>query len=159
MAIGHRVSIHDRKASPPLINVDIYRFNLDQKRYFCDSSNISKRVSVLSTTMSTATKVAAQSAFWVTAEQDQAKKVLVVQSDKPKSALEAISQGASLPPIPCYSDMDHQRRFMLEYMAGAFRVFSRKGYTEGMSGHISLRDPENPEYFWTNPYVSTIAKR
>ncbi|KAH0362733.1 arad-like aldolase/epimerase, partial [Aureobasidium melanogenum] len=47
--------------------------------------------------------------------------------------------------------MDHQRRFMLEHMAGAFRVFSRKGYTEGMSGHISLRDPENPEYFWTNP--------
>jgi hypothetical protein len=25
--------------------------------------------------------------------------------------------------------------------AGAFRVFARKGYTEGMSGHISVRDP------------------
>lgn len=36
-------------------------------------------------------------------------------------------------------------------MAGAFRVFARKGFTEGMSGHISVRDPENPHAFWTNP--------
>ena len=40
---------------------------------------------------------------------------------------------------------------MLGHMAGAFRVFSRKGYTEGMSGHISIRDPEFPHAFWTNP--------
>lgn len=36
-------------------------------------------------------------------------------------------------------------------MAGAFRVFARKGYSEGMAGHISMRDPENPHTFWTNP--------
>jgi len=40
---------------------------------------------------------------------------------------------------------------MLSHMAAAFRVFARKGYTEGMSGHISLRDPEYPHTFWTNP--------
>jgi ribulose-5-phosphate 4-epimerase/fuculose-1-phosphate aldolase len=40
---------------------------------------------------------------------------------------------------------------MLSKMALAFRVFARKGYTEGMSGHISVRDPENPHTFWTNP--------
>ena len=40
---------------------------------------------------------------------------------------------------------------MLEKMALAFRVFARKGYTEGMSGHISVRDPENIHTFWTNP--------
>lgn len=107
--------------------------------------------SALSINMPTSTEIFAQSACRVTAEQDEANKVLVIQAEKPKSALEAISQGASLPPIPCYSDMDQQRRFMLEHMAGAFRVFARKGYTEGMSGHISLRDPENSEYFWTNP--------
>ena len=50
-----------------------------------------------------------------------------------KTPLQAISQGVSLPGIPLYSDMDKQRRFMLEHMAGAFRVFARKGYTEGMS--------------------------
>lgn len=38
---------------------------------------------------------------------------------------------------------------MLEKMALAFRVFARLGYTDGMAGHISIRDPENPHTFWT----------
>lgn len=36
-------------------------------------------------------------------------------------------------------------------MAAAFRYFSRHGYVEGMSGHISVRDPEHPDAFWINP--------
>jgi ribulose-5-phosphate 4-epimerase/fuculose-1-phosphate aldolase len=42
-------------------------------------------------------------------------------------------------------------------MAGAFRVFARKGFTEGMSGHISVRDPEHPHTFWTNPLAKHFA--
>lgn len=38
---------------------------------------------------------------------------------------------------------------MLEKMALAFRVFARLGYTDGMAGHVSVRDPENPHTFWT----------
>ncbi|THY70780.1 arad-like aldolase/epimerase [Aureobasidium pullulans] len=68
-----------------------------------------------------------------------------------RSAIQAISQGTPLPPVPNHTDMDKQRRWMLEHLAGAFRVFARKGYAEGMSGHISLRDPEHPDLFWTNP--------
>ncbi|KAF2136915.1 uncharacterized protein K452DRAFT_279355 [Aplosporella prunicola CBS 121167] len=68
-----------------------------------------------------------------------------------KAAIEAISQGVTLPGIPTFTSLDKKRRWMLEHMAGAFRVFARKGFTEGMSGHISLRDPEHPDCFWTNP--------
>lgn len=68
------------------------------------------------------------------------------------SALQAISQGKiTLPGIPSFTAIDKKRRWMLEHMAGAFRVFARKGFTEGLAGHISLRDPEFPETFWTNP--------
>ncbi|KAH9812188.1 Meiotically up-regulated 14 protein [Teratosphaeria destructans] len=70
---------------------------------------------------------------------------------KHKSPLELISQGATLPGIPTFPSFAQHRQWMLEHMALAFRVFARKGYTEGMSGHISLRDPENPHTFWTNP--------
>lgn len=70
-----------------------------------------------------------------------------------KSAIAAISQGASLPRVPSFTSLDKKRRWMLEHMAGAFRVFARKGFSEGMSGHISLRDPEHSDSFWTNPYV------
>ncbi|KAI9684607.1 MAG: hypothetical protein M1822_005695 [Bathelium mastoideum] len=65
--------------------------------------------------------------------------------------LQAISQGVCLPGIPTFNSFERQRQWMLEHMAGAFRVFARKGYTEGMSGHISVRDPEWSDAFWTNP--------
>ncbi|KAK5700377.1 hypothetical protein LTR17_022985 [Elasticomyces elasticus] len=70
---------------------------------------------------------------------------------KKKTPLQMISQGTSLPCIPIHPTFAGHRQWMLEHMAIAFRVFARKGYTEGMSGHISVRDPEFPHTFWTNP--------
>ncbi|KAF9734274.1 hypothetical protein PMIN06_003046 [Paraphaeosphaeria minitans] len=70
---------------------------------------------------------------------------------KPQTALQAISQGTSLPSIPSFPSFASHRAWLLAHMAGAFRVFARKNFTEGMSGHISVRDPEFPHAFWTNP--------
>ncbi|KAJ5120418.1 Class II aldolase/adducin N-terminal [Penicillium bovifimosum] len=67
------------------------------------------------------------------------------------TGLAALSQGTPLPGIPKFENVDKQREYMLNHMAGAFRVFARHGFVEGMAGHISLRDPGNPHLFWTNP--------
>ena len=69
------------------------------------------------------------------------------------NALKLLSQGSILQGPPHFNSFEKERRFMLEHMAGAFRVFARKGFTEGVAGHMSLRDPEHPDCFWTNPYV------
>lgn len=53
--------------------------------------------------------------------------------------------------IPRITDPYKKRQWQLEHMAGAFRVFARKGFTEGTSGHISVRDPVDPDTFWINP--------
>ncbi|KAK4997227.1 hypothetical protein LTR66_003312, partial [Elasticomyces elasticus] len=74
-----------------------------------------------------------------------------------KTPLQAISQGVCLPGIPTFPSFAAHRAHILAHMAGAFRVFARKGYTEGMSGHISVRDPENPHTFWTNPLARHFA--
>jgi ribulose-5-phosphate 4-epimerase/fuculose-1-phosphate aldolase len=37
-------------------------------------------------------------------------------------------------------------------MAGAFRLFGKFSFGEGAAGHISLRDPVNPEWMWINPF-------
>jgi ribulose-5-phosphate 4-epimerase/fuculose-1-phosphate aldolase len=37
------------------------------------------------------------------------------------------------------------------HMAATFRFFARCGFTEGMSGHISVRDPEHEGLMWMNP--------
>ncbi|KAL5343420.1 class II aldolase/adducin domain-containing protein [Aspergillus crustosus] len=71
--------------------------------------------------------------------------------NKKETALERLSQGTPLPGVPKFTDVEVQRQHMLNHMAGAFRVFARHGFVEGMSGHISLRDPEFPDRFWTNP--------
>jgi hypothetical protein len=66
-----------------------------------------------------------------------------------KTPLQMISQGACLPGIPRHLTFAAQRQWLLERMALAFRVFARKGYTDGIAGHISVRDPENTHAFWT----------
>ncbi|KAH6888190.1 class II aldolase and Adducin N-terminal domain protein, partial [Thelonectria olida] len=59
--------------------------------------------------------------------------------------------GYEFPGIPKIDDPYKKRQWQLEHMAGAFRVFARKGYCEGTSGHISVRDPVDPSTFWINP--------
>ena len=71
---------------------------------------------------------------------------------KEPTPLEAMSHGSvALPGIPSFSNLEEKRKWQLEHMAGAFRVFARHGFTEGMSGHISVRDPIEPNAFWINP--------
>ena len=36
-------------------------------------------------------------------------------------------------------------------LAAAFRLFGRFGFDEGLAGHITVRDPMDPETFWVNP--------
>ncbi|KAJ9133377.1 Class II aldolase/adducin N-terminal [Pleurostoma richardsiae] len=60
-------------------------------------------------------------------------------------------RGKALPGIPKFSSAAAKRQWQLEHMAGAFRVFAREGYSEGISGHISVRDPEFEDRFWINP--------
>ncbi|KAJ6784340.1 hypothetical protein PWT90_06159 [Aphanocladium album] len=71
------------------------------------------------------------------------------QSDKNFTAV--ATGGYEYPGIPQFTDPYAKRQWQLEHMAGAFRVFARLGFTEGASGHISVRDPVDPETFWINP--------
>jgi ribulose-5-phosphate 4-epimerase/fuculose-1-phosphate aldolase len=69
-----------------------------------------------------------------------------------KTPLQAMSHGdVVLAGIPKFVDFASKRLWQLEHMAAAFRHWHREGYVEGMSGHISVRDPEFPNSFWTNP--------
>jgi len=71
---------------------------------------------------------------------------------KEPTPLEAMSHGpTALPGIPSFASDEEKRQWQLEHMAGAFRVFARHGFTEGMAGHISVRDPIQTTAFWINP--------
>ncbi|ORY64018.1 class II aldolase [Pseudomassariella vexata] len=68
-----------------------------------------------------------------------------------KTPLEAISHGIVMPGIPIFPSFVEERKHTLVHMAATFRFFHRCGFTEGMSGHISVRDPEHQGLIWMNP--------
>ena len=72
--------------------------------------------------------------------------------NEPPQGVGAVATGGyAFPGIPQIDDPYKKRQWQLEHMAGAFRVFARRGFTEGTSGHISVRDPVDPTTFWINP--------
>ncbi|WP_245790303.1 class II aldolase/adducin family protein [Ferrithrix thermotolerans] len=58
-----------------------------------------------------------------------------------------------------YAEERQERKL---HLAAAFRLFGRFGYDEGVAGHITARDPEDPDVFWVNPFgmdFSLITQR
>lgn len=69
-----------------------------------------------------------------------------------RSPLAAMEHGnVPMKGIPSFESYAAKRKWTLEHLAGAFRVFGREGYAEGIAGHISVRDPEFSDRFWINP--------
>ena len=58
--------------------------------------------------------------------------------------------GLELPPT--FDTVEDERRYRKTHLAGALRIFGRFGFSEGVAGHITVRDPEYPELFWVNPF-------
>ncbi|KAH8811895.1 class II aldolase/adducin N-terminal [Xylogone sp. PMI_703] len=74
-----------------------------------------------------------------------------VHGSQDMTPLEALSHGdAVLEGIPKFSSYIEERRHILTHMAAVFRDWAHKGFTEGISGHISVRDPEFPGCIWMN---------
>ncbi|ALG86801.1 class II aldolase/adducin family protein [Gordonia phthalatica] len=48
--------------------------------------------------------------------------------------------------------IDDERLLRKQELAGAFRLFGRLGFAEGVAGHITARDPEFTDTFWVNPF-------
>src|ERR1044072_4086999 len=53
---------------------------------------------------------------------------------------------------PMHESLDDERRHRKERLAGALRVFGRLGFEDGVSGHITARDPEFSDCFCVNPF-------
>jgi ribulose-5-phosphate 4-epimerase/fuculose-1-phosphate aldolase len=61
-------------------------------------------------------------------------------------------QNPNIPQLPTFTSIPEERLHRQQRLAAAFRLFSRFGFDEGVAGHITARDPENPEHFWVNPF-------
>jgi len=66
--------------------------------------------------------------------------------------------GLPLPTEPTFSRVDDARRHRKQRLAAALRLFGKYGFGEGISGHISVRDPEYPDRFWVNPFGVSFSR-
>jgi ribulose-5-phosphate 4-epimerase/fuculose-1-phosphate aldolase len=48
--------------------------------------------------------------------------------------------------------IERERLHRKQELAAAFRIFGSFGFSEGVAGHITARDPEHLDRFWVNPF-------
>jgi ribulose-5-phosphate 4-epimerase/fuculose-1-phosphate aldolase len=52
---------------------------------------------------------------------------------------------------PVFDDLQDERQHRKERLVAACRVFGKAGFSQGLLGHVTVRDPEYPDQFWANP--------
>ena len=60
-------------------------------------------------------------------------------------------QGLIFPERPEFDDPNEERLYRKQRLAAACRAFAAEGLDYGFAGHLTVRDPERPELYWTNP--------
>lgn len=69
-----------------------------------------------------------------------------------KNAQRAAEIMKALPMPPTFATKEEEQLHRKQRLAAAFRLFSKFGFDEGVAGHITARDPLDPETFWVNPF-------
>ena len=54
--------------------------------------------------------------------------------------------------MPTFASPEEERAHRKLRLAAAFRIFGRFGFSEGVAGHITARDPEHADRFCVNPF-------
>lgn len=72
-------------------------------------------------------------------------------------SMESTTRLTTSPGIPTFASHQEHRQHIALHMAAAFRNWARVGFTEGTSGHISVRDPEYDNLIWMNPIGKHFA--
>jgi ribulose-5-phosphate 4-epimerase/fuculose-1-phosphate aldolase len=61
------------------------------------------------------------------------------------------------PDPPTFASAAEERLHRKQRLASAFRLFAKFGFSEGVAGHITARDPEKLDHFWVNPFGMHFA--
>ena len=73
---------------------------------------------------------------------DLGNRVSIYQPDQP---------GLTFPEEPAFNSHEELRLDRKKRLVAACRAFALHGLDYGFAGHLTIRDPERPELYWTNP--------
>jgi len=66
-------------------------------------------------------------------------------------AVIGMNEAEEIPSPPVFTDKFIERNFVKQRLAAAFRLFAYYQFDEGLAGHMTVRDPVEPDTFWVNP--------
>lgn len=65
--------------------------------------------------------------------------------------------GLIFPTLPQFDNFADERLHRKQRLVAACRAFAQYGFDYGFAGHLTVRDPEFPELYWTNPMCVHFA--
>jgi ribulose-5-phosphate 4-epimerase/fuculose-1-phosphate aldolase len=68
------------------------------------------------------------------------------------------AQELYFPLPPSFDSVEAERQYRKEQLAAGFRIFGKFGFSEGVAGHITVRDPEFPDTFWVNGFGQSFSQ-
>ncbi len=68
-----------------------------------------------------------------------------------KSLYQPDQKGLIFPEEPNFETYEEERLHRKVHLAAACRYFHKCRFDYGFAGHLTVRDPERPELYWTNP--------
>jgi ribulose-5-phosphate 4-epimerase/fuculose-1-phosphate aldolase len=74
-----------------------------------------------------------------------------VDLGKRESIYQPEQEGLVFPEVPKFATAAEERLHRKQRLAAACRAFAVHGLDYGFAGHLTVRDPEHPELYWTNP--------
>lgn len=68
-----------------------------------------------------------------------------------ESVYQPEQSGLIFPSRPVFATHAEERQYRKERLVVACRAFAQQKFDYGFAGHLTIRDPERPELYWTNP--------
>jgi ribulose-5-phosphate 4-epimerase/fuculose-1-phosphate aldolase len=75
-----------------------------------------------------------------------------------KSIYQPEQKGLIFPEEPAFATAAEEREDRKRRLVAACRAFAQHGLDYGFAGHLTIRDPERPELYWTNPMAVHFAQ-
>lgn len=82
---------------------------------------------------------------------DKVKQAAFAPDNGATSIYQPKQAGLIFPQLPVFETHAEERQHRKQRLVAACRFFAQQGYDYGFAGHLTVRDPEFPELYWTNP--------
>jgi len=87
----------------------------------------------------------------MTFEHESVKHQSVKSLNQRVSVYQPDQEGLKFPAIPVFATPAEERLHRKKHLVAACRAFALHGFDYGFAGHLTVRDPEFPQLYWTNP--------